>query len=238
MNTWWAFRSSCAPTSCTAVGTLLDDNDHTQAKSPGGEPVVLDFRDGRWLSRPEKSTFPCIGSSGAEAMHATTQVLSLRPQPQGEFVGEMTVTVQSNECDQRGAVIRVPAMATRSGEVPPDVTVPDPATVPAIPDSPAAPTAVAVRAPSLIHPIDQQLTGVTRRVFAEKIASTCYLCYGSWQHDDLEETVTYDVIIRDGLWFDGTGSAPQTRTLGIRDGVVATVAGPSDGRWTRPVAPR
>jgi len=38
------------------------------------------------------------------------------------------------------------------------------------------------------------------------------------------KTVTYDVIIRDGLWFDGTGSAPQTRTLGIRDGVVAAVS--------------
>lgn len=36
--------------------------------------------------------------------------------------------------------------------------------------------------------------------------------------------MTYDVIIRDGLWFDGTGSAPQTRTLGIRDGVVAAVS--------------
>jgi len=36
--------------------------------------------------------------------------------------------------------------------------------------------------------------------------------------------VAYDVIIRNGLWFDGTGSVPQTRTLGIRDGVVATVA--------------
>src|ERR1700748_2667498 len=42
-------------------------------------------------------------------------------------------------------------------------------------------------------------------------------------------TVTYDVIIRDGLWFDGTGSAPQTRTLGIRDGVVTTVADPARG---------
>jgi N-acyl-D-aspartate/D-glutamate deacylase len=36
--------------------------------------------------------------------------------------------------------------------------------------------------------------------------------------------VAYDVIIRDGLWFDGTGGAPHTRTLGIRDGVVATVS--------------
>ncbi|MCV7246119.1 amidohydrolase family protein [Mycobacterium mantenii] len=40
----------------------------------------------------------------------------------------------------------------------------------------------------------------------------------------MEETVAYDVIIRDGLWFDGTGSAPLTRTLGIRAGVVAAVS--------------
>ncbi|OBG43992.1 hypothetical protein A5672_00895 [Mycobacterium alsense] len=58
--------------------------------------------------------------------------------------------------------------------------------------------------------------------------------------------MTYDVIIRDGLWFDGTGAAPQTRTLGIRDGIVATVsAGPVDetgcpevidaaGKWVVP----
>jgi N-acyl-D-aspartate/D-glutamate deacylase len=39
--------------------------------------------------------------------------------------------------------------------------------------------------------------------------------------------VPYDVIIRDGLWFDGTGGEPQTRTLGIRGGVVATIADPS-----------
>ncbi len=34
----------------------------------------------------------------------------------------------------------------------------------------------------------------------------------------------YDVIVRDGLWFDGTGRPPQPRTLGIRDGVVAAVS--------------
>jgi N-acyl-D-aspartate/D-glutamate deacylase len=42
--------------------------------------------------------------------------------------------------------------------------------------------------------------------------------------EDVEPAMTYDVIIRNGLWFDGTGKAPQTRTLGIRDGVVATVS--------------
>jgi serine/threonine-protein kinase len=70
-------------------------------------------------------------------IHDTTQVLSLRPQPQGELVGEMTVTVQSNECGQKGGVLRAPALATVSGELPTAVTVPDPAT---IPDTSTAPT--------------------------------------------------------------------------------------------------
>jgi N-acyl-D-aspartate/D-glutamate deacylase len=36
--------------------------------------------------------------------------------------------------------------------------------------------------------------------------------------------MSYDVIVRNGLWFDGTGAPPQVRTLGIRDGIVATVS--------------
>jgi serine/threonine-protein kinase len=126
VTTWWAFRSSCAPGPCSAVGAPLDDNDHTQAKSTVSEPVVLEFRDGRWLSRPEEGTFPCIAADGAERTQATTQELSLRPRPQGGLAGEMTVTVRSNECGQRGAVLRAPAQATRSGDVPHGVTVPDP----------------------------------------------------------------------------------------------------------------
>lgn len=58
--------------------------------------------------------------------------------------------------------------------------------------------------------------------------------------------MAYDVIIRDGLWFDGSGDAPLRRTLGIRGGVVAAVcAAPLDetgcpevidaaGKWVVP----
>lgn len=58
--------------------------------------------------------------------------------------------------------------------------------------------------------------------------------------------MAYDLIIRNGLWFDGLGNAPQVRTLGIRDGVVADiVAGEldesgcpevieADGKWVVP----
>ena len=115
----------------------LDDADHTRPKSPGGAPVVLEFREGRWLSRPEQSTFPCVGLDGVAGVQATTQVLSLRPQPHGELAGDMTVTVHSNECGQQGGVLRAPAVATRSGEVPTGMTVPDPAALPAAPEPPA-----------------------------------------------------------------------------------------------------
>jgi len=58
--------------------------------------------------------------------------------------------------------------------------------------------------------------------------------------------MTYDVIVRNGLWFDGTGARPQRRHLGIRDGVVATVSAEpldetgcpdiidAEGKWVAP----
>ncbi|VEG55323.1 N-acyl-D-aspartate/D-glutamate deacylase [Mycolicibacterium aurum] len=36
--------------------------------------------------------------------------------------------------------------------------------------------------------------------------------------------VSYDTIIRNGRWFDGTGAPSAVRTIGIRDGHIATVA--------------
>jgi N-acyl-D-aspartate/D-glutamate deacylase len=58
--------------------------------------------------------------------------------------------------------------------------------------------------------------------------------------------MAYDVIVRNGLWFDGTGAPPQVRTLGIRDGIVAAVSAEpldeagcpdvidADGKWVLP----
>jgi serine/threonine protein kinase, bacterial len=130
VQTWWAFRSSCTATACTAAATQLDDDDHTQAMSPASSTLVMEFGDGQWQSRPEITQFPCIAGNGIAQTQTTSQVLSLRPRPQGDFVGEEEVTVQTNECGQRAAVIRIPALASRSGDVPQAVNVPDPATIP------------------------------------------------------------------------------------------------------------
>lgn len=130
IRTWWAFRSSCGPQACSAAAAQLDDNDHSRAMSPGGGVFFLQFTDGQWLSQPVDLDFPCFGPDGSQATQSTTLVLSLRPQSRGDFVGEETVTVQTNECGQRSAVIRIPAVASRKGEVPPAVAVPDPAKPP------------------------------------------------------------------------------------------------------------
>ncbi|MGV9712010.1 N-acyl-D-amino-acid deacylase family protein [Gordonia sp. NPDC003424] len=60
------------------------------------------------------------------------------------------------------------------------------------------------------------------------------------------DPVTYDTIIRNALWFDGTGAPGRVRTVGLRDGHVATVSATglddpdcpevidADGLWLMP----
>jgi serine/threonine protein kinase, bacterial len=137
VSTWWALRSSCSGTACAAAGIQLDDDDHTQAMPAGGGRLVLTYADGQWQSEPDTSPFACVGANGIAQSETTTMVLTLRPQPQGELAGEESVTVKTNECGQRAAVIRIPTVASRSGDLPDGVAVPDPATVT---NTPAPPT--------------------------------------------------------------------------------------------------
>lgn len=46
----------------------------------------------------------------------------------------------------------------------------------------------------------------------------------STQLENSQSMRPFDVIIQNGLWFDGTGAAPAIRHLGIRDGKVLTVS--------------
>jgi serine/threonine-protein kinase len=135
-TTWWAFRSACTSTGCVARGIMLDNNNHQTASTRGGgHPIVLDFQDGAWQSRPETLQFACTGPNGTPTQEATTQITSLRPDARGQLHGVMTVIVQTDECGQKGGRFVIPAVATRTGDVPPGVTVPNPG-----PDSPTAPT--------------------------------------------------------------------------------------------------
>lgn len=148
--TWWAIRSSCTPTGCLAAGVLLDDHDQSRAKLPHLPPLLLEFGGGLWRSRPDRVKFPCVEPKGAANTQATTQVLTLRPEAHGELVGQVVVTVHSDECGEQGAVIRIPAVVSRHSEIPPAVTVPNPAQLPAVPPgaSPEPPATTTTTTPS------------------------------------------------------------------------------------------
>lgn len=127
VSTWWAVRSSCTPLDCTASAVMLDNNNHhATAETPaGGNQLVLDFTDGSWRSRAETLRFPCVSADGIRATQTTTQVMSLQPSIPDVLHGEMVVSVQSDECGQRGAQIWVPVVATRLGDVAAEINVPD-----------------------------------------------------------------------------------------------------------------
>jgi serine/threonine protein kinase, bacterial len=119
VSTWWAFHTSCTPAGCVATGTLLDDSNRRRVSATGSDrPLVLDFRDGAWQSRPETVLFTCVGPKGTQAKQTTTQAIRLQ-QAHGALRGTMTVTVDSDECAQQGAKIHIPAVAIRVGDVPP-----------------------------------------------------------------------------------------------------------------------
>lgn len=126
VTTWWAFRTTCSQASCSATGLMLDENGHSQPAESGlAKTIVLDFRNGRWQSRPDTLPFACLGPDDAQAKQMTTQSLWLQ-KDQANFRGTMTVTVETNECKQQGATIEIPSVAARVAEVPPGVDVPEP----------------------------------------------------------------------------------------------------------------
>jgi serine/threonine-protein kinase len=133
-NAWWAFRSWCRPTGCVATGTKLDDHNHQAARAPA-DTGVLHFVDGHWQAAPVQGQIQhqrCLGADGKSAVAgADTEAFtwSLEPRPDGTLRGVQTETVLTNECAGQGAVVQTPFVLTRTGDVPPAVTVADPVTV-------------------------------------------------------------------------------------------------------------
>jgi serine/threonine-protein kinase len=128
-TTWWAFSSACTASGCAATGTKLDEASHTFAKSTGtGNAGVLHFVDGHWQSEPRQLQAQCQKARGAPIVtQSETVVWSLTPEPDGTLRGVQTQAVQTNECGSQGATLRIPVVASRTDDVPPDVPVADPA---------------------------------------------------------------------------------------------------------------
>jgi serine/threonine-protein kinase len=144
-SSWWAFHSACTATGCTATGTKLDTVNHQIAKTTGsGNSSVLTYVNGHWQSAPREVQVQCRQNRTVTAPQDEMVVWSLTPQTDGTLRGVQIQTVKSSTCGAPGATLRIPAVATRVGEVPPNVAVADPTTVPAVPGVPAAASSRAV----------------------------------------------------------------------------------------------
>ena len=145
-TSWWAFHSACTATGCAATGTKLDETDHQVARTIGtGNTGVLHFVDGHWQSAPRQVQVQCRRAHDtATSTQAEAVVWSLTPQPDGTLRGVQSQTVQSNECGGQGATLRIPVVATRTGDVPPGVVVADPAQAVATTAAPSTTSAAPV----------------------------------------------------------------------------------------------
>lgn len=145
-TSWWTFRSVCTGSGCTATGTKLNDVNHQVAKTAGsGNTGVLHFVNGHWQGAPRQVQMRCRPArTTTTAVQTEVVVWSLTPQPDGTLRGVQTQTVQSNECGAQGATLRIPVVAIRIGNVPPNVTLADPANVSQAAAAPAATSSAAV----------------------------------------------------------------------------------------------
>ncbi|HEX5255917.1 MAG TPA: serine/threonine-protein kinase [Mycobacterium sp.] len=131
VTSWWAFRSVCTTNGCAATGTQLDDPTHQVANTiDGGQTDTLRFVGGYWQGTPAQQRVGCAQPNGqVRATQQETIAWSLAPQADGTLRGTLTETVLSNECGAQGAVVRVPVVATRTGDAPATLTLSDPTQV-------------------------------------------------------------------------------------------------------------
>ena len=128
---WWAFRSVCTTNGCAATGTQLDDATHQKVSiTDGGQADTMRFVAGYWQGAPVQERVGCRLPNGqVTATQQETVAWSLAPQADGTLRDTETETVLSNECGAQGAVVRVPVVANRIGDVPAGVNSADPAQV-------------------------------------------------------------------------------------------------------------
>jgi hypothetical protein len=159
-TTWWAFRSSCGRTGCTATGTQLDDNNHQVAMAGGlADTAVFSFIDGHWQEAPNQTTDPCDQDTTSRS--AVIGAMSLKPQADGTLQGEETTTVIGAECGAQGSVYATPVALVRVGDVAPGVTVADPAAVAATTTTSNPPPTVAGPRLDGTYRVDFELAGQT-----------------------------------------------------------------------------
>lgn len=113
----YAFKSACTDTGCVAAVSRLDDDEPDAVTGP---QTPMDYIGDQWVSATYDAFVCPDGSTGASFV-----VWQLSPQPDGTLEGIRTVaTFGSPGCT---VVLTMPITATRTGDVPADAEIDDPA---------------------------------------------------------------------------------------------------------------
>jgi len=127
----WAMRSACTPDGCVATAVRLD-NDNLQNQDASGDTNTVVFDGDQWRTAPRHFRTPqphCIlgDNTVGPGAESSIEVSTLAPQADGTLRGVTTSTTTTNECGFGGNVVDWPLVATRVGDVPGSIAVPDPA---------------------------------------------------------------------------------------------------------------
>lgn len=110
-STWWAFRSMCSATGCTANGVRLDDVNHGVARVPALTDT-LHFVNGQW-----RDAVPTI-ETGAHRCLTHTEQWGFWPLADGSLRGSIVYTISTDECGTQGNTMEIPISVARLGPVP------------------------------------------------------------------------------------------------------------------------
>lgn len=141
---WAAFHSSCTPAGCAATGVTLDEKDHQKVATPRNSSEYR-FDGKRWQRAPARQRerdeqCSIEGNEHVPGEDTVVVTVSMEPQPGGTLRGLKTVTVITSECSKEGSVRQFSFAATRVGDAPAGVALPDPAAVPTPNSVPATPS--------------------------------------------------------------------------------------------------
>lgn len=115
-TTWAALLTTCTSMGCVATGKQL--NEQLEELKPGTS-LGLQLTNGTWQDMaPSRWQAECELSTGVVVESTNSFSWSFEPRPDGTFHGFTTITVETNECGDKGNTVLIPIVATRIGDVP------------------------------------------------------------------------------------------------------------------------
>lgn len=203
-----AVRSACsADNVCTATALMLGED---MKEVPDTGPLVFDLVDGRWLSVKEVPDGSCQLNPDLRTVAAPYFSIWAVEAKDGASIAGQGLYVGANECMN---ISDIPATFTRTGDVPADVTLPDPATQPERVTSPAAGLRGKYSGPVVTtDQPDLKFSQVwDAKTYCLRTGAKCLTTVAATQKDESQPGSTAfpaDYIFENGRWTGGAGTGP------------------------------